>query len=104
MGLISRVSSRTYRNQKSQTKKRKWDDEDQRSILKLLQLPTTGCCQKLAVFSVSDQMPDHTNSENAFHWPSSSETDSTTPSSVSQKTKVSEKPSPKNEMPEFNND
>merc|ERR1712170_108986 len=29
MGLISRVSSRTYRNQKSQTKKKqqKWDDE-----------------------------------------------------------------------------
>merc|ERR1712154_237506 len=82
MGLISRVSSRTYRNQKSQTKNQKWDDVDQRSILKPLPLHTTGCCQKLAVFSVSDQTPDHTNSENASHWPSSSETDSTTPSPV----------------------
>merc|ERR1712050_120865 len=83
MGLISRVSSRAYRNQKSQTKKnQKWDDVDQRNILKPLLLHTTGCCQKLAVFSVSDQTPDHTNSENASHWPSSSETDFTTPSPV----------------------
>merc|ERR1739848_503748 len=63
----------------SQTKHNSsWDVADLRSTSKPLTLHTTGCSQRPAAFSATDQMPAHTSSESASHSPSSSETDSTT--------------------------
>merc|ERR1739848_534580 len=67
----------------SQTKHNSsWDVADLRSTSKPLTLHTTGCSQRPAAFSATDQMPAHTSSESASHSPSSSETDSTTLSLV----------------------